>query len=170
MEVTLILGVFCMEVSDVRTMLLSFKSDVFERVKTGEKIYEHRRVFPDEAVKAYLYISTPVKSIVGIMHLENKVQIESWIEKYSYDKEAVKRIESYLDKHTVAMEITEFQMTNAIPLDKIRNDLPGFVVPQMYYYIEDSELLKYLERNLYPIGNPIKHAFDNLSADLICTH
>lgn len=53
-------------------MLLSFKADVFERVKSGEKIYEHRRVFPDEPVKAYLYISTPVKAIVGIMRLDNK--------------------------------------------------------------------------------------------------
>ena len=52
-------------------MLLSFKADVFERVKSGEKIYEHRRVFPDEPVKAYLYISTPVKAIVGIMRLDN---------------------------------------------------------------------------------------------------
>lgn len=55
-------------------MLLSFKADVFERVKSGEKIYEHRRVFPDEPVKAYLYVSTPVKSIVGIMRLDAMVE------------------------------------------------------------------------------------------------
>lgn len=106
-------------------MLLSFKADVFERVKSGEKIYEHRRVFPDESVKAYLYISTPVKAIVGIMRLDNRVQIESWKKKYSYDEATLSRIDNYLSKHTVAMEITEFQMTNAIPLEKLRNDLPG---------------------------------------------
>ena len=98
----------------MRVMLLSFKAYVFGRVKSCEKIYEHRRVFPDEPVKAYLYVSTPVKSIVGIMRLENKVKIESWKEKYSYDQATVTRIENYLNKHTVAMEIAEFQMTNAI--------------------------------------------------------
>lgn len=151
-------------------MLLSFKADVFERVKSGEKIYEHRRVFPDESVKAYLYISTPVKTIVGIMRLDNRVQIESWKKKYSYDEATLSRIDNYLSKHTVAMEITEFQMTNAIPLEKLRNDLPGFVVPQMYYYIENTELLKYLEKNLDPVGEPIKHSFDNIPPELICTH
>ena len=154
----------------MRTMLLSFKADVFERVKSEEKIYEHRRVFPNEPVKAYLYISTPVKAIVGIMRLDNKVQIESWKEKYSYDKAAVSRIDNYLSKHTVAMEITEFQMTNAIPLEKLRSDLPGFVAPQMYYYIENTELLKYLEKNLVLVGEPIKHSFENIPAELICTH
>lgn len=122
-------------------MLLSFKADVFERVKSGEKIYEHRRVFPDEPVKAYLYISTPVKAIVGIMRLDNRVQIESWKKKYSYDEATLSRIDNYLSKHTVAMEITEFQMTNAISLEKLRNDLPGFVVPQMYYYIRSCSLM-----------------------------
>jgi len=154
----------------VRTMLLSFKADVFKRVVSGEKIYEHRRVFPNESVNAYLYISSPVKAIMGIMRLENKVQIESWKKKYAYDLEAVKRIDAYLEKHTVAMEIAEFQMTNAITLEQLRTDLPGFVVPQMYYYIENSELQKYLEKNLMPIGNPISHSFDNISANQICTH
>ena len=110
-------------------MLLSFKADVFERVKSGEKIYEHRRVFPDEPVKAYLYVSTPVKSIVGIMRLENKVKIESWKEKYSYDQATVTRIENYLNKHTVAMEIAEFQMTNAyIPVNKQALKMTGDVL------------------------------------------
>lgn len=68
------------------------------------------------------------------------------------------------------MEITEFQMTNAIPLEQPREELPGFVVPQMYYYIEKSDLLKYLETNLVPTGDVIKHSFENIPADLICTH
>ena len=37
----------------MRTMLLSFKADVYQKVITGEKIYEHRKVFPDEPIKAY---------------------------------------------------------------------------------------------------------------------
>lgn len=154
----------------MRTMLLSFKADVYERVLSGEKIYEHRRVFPDEPVTAYLYISTPVKAITGIMHLNNKVQIATWKEKYSDDADTVKRIDEYLKKHTVAMEISDFQKTNAIPLEQLRKDVSGFVVPQMYYYIEDSPLLKYLEHNLIPEGERIQHYFSSIPSSLICTH
>lgn len=115
-------------------------------------------------------MSAPVKAIVGIMTLSNKVMIESWKEKFSYDKAAVERIDNYLKMHTVAMEITNFQNTNMIPLEQLRNDLPGFVVPQMYYYIEDSLLLEYLENNLKPEGELIKHSFENITSDMICTH
>lgn len=154
----------------MRTMLLSFKADVYKRVLSGEKIYEHRRVFPNEAITAYLYVSAPVKAITGIIHLNNKVDIESWKEKYSYDKTAVKRIENYLKYHKVAMEITDFQSTNMISLEQLRNDIPGFVVPQMYYYIEDSSILNYLNEKLIPEGSLIKHDFTNIPSDLICIH
>lgn len=56
----------------MRKMLLSFKADVYEKVLSGEKIFEHRKVFPNEPVKAYLYVSNPKKAITGIMYLENK--------------------------------------------------------------------------------------------------
>lgn len=48
----------------MRIMLLSLKEDVYRRVISGEKIFEHRKVFPDEPVKAYLYVSSPMKAIV----------------------------------------------------------------------------------------------------------
>lgn len=154
----------------MRTMLLSFKADVYKRVVSGEKIYEHRKVFPDEPVLAYLYVSAPVKAIVGIMKLEHRTSIENWKTKYSYDPAAITRIEAYLEHHKFAMEIAEFQETNSISLDKLRNDLPRFVVPQMYYYIDDTELLDYLEKNLKPIGEKIVHDFSNITSDLICQH
>lgn len=154
----------------MRTMLLSFKVDVYKRVITGEKIYEYRKVFPDELVVVYLYVSAPVKAITGIMKLNNKTSIESWKDKYSYDDKALTRIDEYLVHHKYAMEITEFQETNRIPLEQLRDEMPGFVVPQMYYYIENSELLKYLGKKLQPIGEKIVHDFSDISSDLICKH
>lgn len=44
----------------VRTMLLSLREDVYKKVLSGEKIYEHRKVFPDKHVKAYIYVSSPM--------------------------------------------------------------------------------------------------------------
>ncbi len=154
----------------MRKMLLSFKADVFERVINGTKIYEHRRVFPIEPVMAYLYVSKPVQAITGIMWLDNKIEISTWIEKYKDDPDAVARITEYLKKHTCAMEIRRFQPTNAISLEQLRRDVKNFVVPQMYYYIEDTELLAYLETNIIETGEAIEHDFSNISSNMICTH
>lgn len=154
----------------MRTMLLSFKADVFERVLNGTKIYEHRRVFPDEPIKAYLYISSPVKAITGIMWLGNRKPIKDWITEYNYDTKAVERITNYLKYHTYAMEIQKFQPTNSISLDVLRNSDLDFVVPQMYYYLDDSKLLKFLEQNIIEQGNPILHDFSNIRSDQLCTH
>ena len=66
----------------MRTMLLSLKPEVFTNVQSGVKIYEHRRVFPDEPVKAYIYVSRPVQALSGVMYLGNKTDIEDWKEKY----------------------------------------------------------------------------------------
>lgn len=152
----------------MRKMLLSFKADVFQRVLSGEKIYEHRKVFPDEPIEAYLYVSAPVKAIVGIMHLEHKTDIESWKEKYKYDEAALYRIDEYLKYHQYAMEIKDFQNTNEISLYKLREELSRFVVPQMYYFIDDTELLDYLQKNLVLVGDLIQHDFSDIKSDQIC--
>lgn len=154
----------------MRIMLLSLRADVYKRVLSGEKIYEHRKVFPNEPVKAYIYVSAPVKSICGIMYLSNKTSLLEWKEKYKDDLECVKRIESYLQRNKYGMEINKFENTNAIHLNRLREDLSSFVVPQMYYYIENSKLLEYLEMNLVPDGTIVTHSFDNITSDMICTH
>ena len=66
----------------MRTLLLSLKPQVFEKIVSGEKIYEHRKVFPNEPVKAYIYVSRPIQSLVGILYLDNKINIEEWKDKY----------------------------------------------------------------------------------------
>lgn len=152
----------------MRTILLSFKADVYAKVVSGEKIYEHRKVFPSGPIKAYLYVSTPIKAIVGIMYLDNKIQIESWKQKYSHDKKAQQRIEKYLERYIYAIEIKSFQNTNMITLEQLRLDLNRFIVPQMYYYIDNTELLKYLEANLVNVDDKIINDFSNITSEMIC--
>lgn len=152
----------------MRTMLLSFKADVYKRVISGDKIYEHRKVFPNEPIKAYLYVSNPVKAITGVMYLNNRIEIERWKDIYSYDKVAMERIDDYLEHHKYAMQIIKFEETNDISLSQLRIDVPGFVVPQMYYFIDDSPLLKYLESHLQFTGKTILHDFSNVKSEQIC--
>ncbi|MGV3209729.1 hypothetical protein ACEE12_05215 [Streptococcus suis] len=154
----------------MRTLLLSLKPEVFNSVLTGEKIYEHRRVLPEGPIKAYVYVSRPVQAIMGILYLDNKVQIETWKTKYKYDLVAIKRIDKYLEKYKVVMEIRKFENTNSISLEEIKREFPNFLIPQMYYYLDDLPLLQYLEKNLKLSGEVIEHNFENIASDLICIH
>ena len=63
-----------------------------------------------------------------------------------------------------------FQETSFIPLEKLRKDVSDFVVPQMYYYIDNRALLPYLENNLIFTAKCIKHDFVNIDASQICRH
>lgn len=152
----------------MRTMLLSFKADVYKKVISGEKLYEHRKVFPNEPIKAYLYVSSPVKAITGVMYLNNRIKIESWKEEYSFDKATLERIDEYLKHHKYAMQITRFEETNQILLNQLRKEVPGFIVPQMYYFIDGSPLLEYLENNLQLTGKIILHDFSDIASEQIC--
>lgn len=154
----------------MRTMLLSLKPEVFQNVQSGKKIYEHRRVFPNEPVKAYIYISRPIQALAGIMYLGNKINIEYWKEKYKEDIGAQIRINDYLKYYKVAMEIQKFQNTSSISLENIKKVFPNFLIPQMYYYLDEHPLLQYLKENLVPIGDPITHTFENITSDQICVH
>lgn len=152
----------------MRTMLISFKPDVYLKLVSGEKIYEHRKVFPDEPVKAYIYVSSPVKAISGIIYLNNRTSLQQWKQKYRYDPECVKRIDNYLLRYNYAMEINKFERTNSISLGQLKKDLDRFIVPQMYYYIENTELLAYLEEKLEADGLIIEHKYDNIKSSMIC--
>ena len=154
----------------MRTILLSLKPDVFQNVATGVKIFEHRKVFPDEPIKAYIYVSRPVQELRGIMILENKTSLCDWKTMYSYDKDAVKRIEEYSKNYRVAMQITKFQDTSAISFTDIKDKFPKFLIPQMYYYLDGLPLLDYLEKNLMEVGAPITHSFKEITSDMICVH
>ncbi|MBS5889364.1 MAG: hypothetical protein KIB47_05940 [Clostridium sp.] len=104
----------------MRTVLLSLKPEVFQNVLSGKKIYEHRKVFPDGPVTAYIYISRPVQALAGIMYLRNKKEIIEWEKTYKDDCTALERIDEYLKHHKVAMEIQKFQNTTSVSLDKIK--------------------------------------------------
>jgi predicted transcriptional regulator len=128
-------------------MLLSFKPEVYEKIKSGQKIFEHnRRNFPDEPIMAYMYVSAPVKAITGIVYLGKRHLLSDWKEEFKDDENAVARIEKYQESYRYAMEIDEFQETTEISLENLRRDVSGFVAPQMYIYLDGTELLKYIEK------------------------
>ena len=50
----------------MRTMLLSFKPEWYNRIKEGSKIFEYRRTFPDEEILANHYNIQEIARISGI--------------------------------------------------------------------------------------------------------
>lgn len=149
-------------------MLLSFKPEVYDKIKAGVKIFEHRRNFPDEPIMAYMYVSAPVKAITGIVYLGKRHLLSEWKEEFKYDKDAVARIEEYEKSYRYVMEIDEFQETTRIPLDDLRRDVPGFVAPQMYVYLDGTELLTYIEEHISHLEGHIKRQIAIIESDSVC--
>ena len=154
----------------MRTMLLSFKPHVYNRIKAGEKIFEHRRTFPDEPIKAFMYVSAPVCAITGVLYLGKRHDLVDWQEIFASDKSAVERIEQYRKSVNYAMEILEFQETTEISLEKLRADIKNFVCPQMYYYLDGKPLLAYIENHLINKEINIKNTFEIIRAEDVCRH
>lgn len=154
----------------MRMMLLSFKPDVYNRIKTGDKIFEHRRVFPDEPNKAYMYVSYPICVITEIIYLNKRHRLCDWKKQFASDDAAIERIEKYMKTANYAMEIIEFQETTEISLEQLREDIEGFVCTQMYYYLDEKPLLSYIEEHLVNKEINIKNTFDVISSEMICRH
>lgn len=154
----------------MRKMLLSFKPEVYEKIKSGKKKFEHRRNFPDEPIMAYMYVSAPIKAIKGIVYLGKRHLLSDWKEEFKNDKEAVVRIEKYQELYRYAMEIDEFQDTAEISLGDLRRDIPGFVAPQMYIYLDGTELLDYIENKIEKLDGYIDHDYSVIKSAEVCVY
>lgn len=153
----------------MRTMLLSFKPEWYNRIKDGSKIFEYRRTFPDEEIMAYMYVSSPMKMIVGKIHLGRRIDINMWKNHYKDNTEVCERIEDFLSRHTYAMPVLSFQMTKEISLDTLREFNPRFVCPQMYYYLENyPDLFEFIKNTATDIGELQINSFENIDREDIC--
>ena len=134
----------------MRTMLLSFKPEWYNKIMDGSKLFEYRRTFPNEEIMAYMYVSSPVKMIVGRIHLGKRIDINTWREQYKSDKGVCERIDGFLTRHTYAMPVLSFLTDDKG--NRIRNTSrkfnPNFVCPQMYYYLDNyPELFDFIKKN-----------------------
>lgn len=59
---------------------------------------------------------------------------------------------------------------NQILLENLRKSLPGFVAPQMYMYLDNPDLLKYIESNLETKDVHVEHSFDEINGGQVCVH
>lgn len=155
----------------MRKMLLSFKPSVYEKIFGGIKIFEHRRNFPNEPIMAYMYVSKPVRAITGIVYLNNRHIIADWKSEFKTDDMAVERIQEYEKSYRYAMEIAEFQETTEIGLDELKRDIPDFVAPQSYIYLDKNpDLLEYIESKIQLKEVNIQHDFSVITSEQVCVN
>lgn len=154
----------------MRTMLMSFKPDIYKKIYNGTKIFEHRQRFPDEPIKCYMYVSSPVQAITGIIYLGKRHLLSDWKEEFKKDVSAVERICEFEESAKYAMEIVEFQETTSVELAMLRRDLSKFIIPQSYYYLDGTELLDYLKEHISELEVNIKHTFSDITSDMVCRH
>lgn len=121
--------------------LMSIKPKYFDRIEVRQKLVEYRKVSPKNQQFIFLYVSSPIKKICGIIEIEkvltdavdiiwettNKISDTSKAEFYSYVG---------LNKRISALYIKSFKSINPIaPKDIIEN----FFAPQNYIYIKNEK-------------------------------
>lgn len=154
----------------MRGMLLSFQPRVFDLIRSGKKIFEYRYQFPNEPIRAYMYVSKPVQAIVGYLELDNRINILDWKEQYSYDSEISKRIDEYLARNNrYVMPIKKFVMTEPVELRKLNASLEKFIIPQSYYFLDTfPELKELINREIIETGEITINDFTIIKDKDIC--
>ncbi|EGD37517.1 hypothetical protein HMPREF9383_0548 [Streptococcus sanguinis SK150] len=147
--------------------LMSFWPQVYNKILDGEKLLEYRRVFPKNCKCAFMYISTPVKAISGIIYFDNILHLDNLIGQF--DEQTETRINNYLDKYHYAGTIKAIQKINPITLEELRNGVPNFTVPQSYLYIDNYPALKdFIFKNLILDGDIITNNLEDILPDKLC--
>lgn len=155
----------------LRTIILSFSYKWYEPLIDGRKIYEHRKRFCNEPVRAYIYLGVPYRQLVAIAELGKKENIAEWTKRYFYDKQAIARINECMTRNSVAMPIHTIQEIEPIDMREAEKKIHGFRVPISYMFLDDKpELFNYIKSKTVLKGKKIEHRFDIVDSEKICLY
>jgi hypothetical protein len=147
--------------------LMSFWPQVYSRILNGEKLLEYRRVFPKNCKYSFMYISSPVKAICGIIYFNDVLYLDDLIGKF--DEQTDTRICDYLDKYHYAGTIKAIQKIKPITLEQLRIGVPNFTAPQSYLYLDNFPVLKdFIFKNLILDGDIITNHLEEVLPVQLC--
>jgi len=128
----------------MKEIFLSFRPEYFKPILYGIKKYEYRKRFCDEETKAYLYLSGKTRQVIGIMELGRPIRLNLTRDNYLNHPETLKRVDDYILNKTInAVPIKSLALFDTpISLDEIREEIPNFMPPQMYYVLDNHPKLK----------------------------
>ena len=126
----------------MKEIFLSFRPEYFKPILYGLKMYEYRKRFCNEETKAYLYLSGKKRIVIGVMELGVPIRLDKTIDDYWDYPDTLKRVKEYVDKRDVcAVPIKSLSLfEKTISLEEIRESIPGFMPPQMYYVLDNHEI------------------------------
>lgn len=138
-----------------KNIFLSFRPEFFRPILYDIKKYEYRKRFCDEPTRAYLYLSSPIQKVIGIMDLGKPIRMDEVINNYSEDSLIYSRIKACLnsgEKYAIPIESLRLYK-KPIPISKLKEIDNNFFVPQCYLNIEKfKEIYAYLlQQEMYDI-------------------
>ena len=157
----------------MRELFLSFKDEYFEQLLYGIKKYEYRKRFCNTEVKAYLYLSGKRREVIGIHELGVPIRLDKTREEYINYPETLKRVDKYIESRNInAVPVKSLSLFKTpITLDELRQKIPNFMPPQMYYDLDNHPKLKEIldkqeiNKPLY-INDHSKIYYDNLALSI----
>lgn len=144
----------------MKALILSFSPAVFPSLLTGQKQFEYRKRLPKGDLRAYLYLSSPVKAIVGYLDLGERLEVSDLL---ASDLAEPIKARLFRFTETYASPIRSFGLFDEpVPLETIRE--LGGQPPQSFVYAQTypllAEALRGQSASVYPI-NP-NQALDGL--------
>jgi hypothetical protein len=153
----------------LRTILLSFDEKWYPVLKSGDKIFEHRRKFCNEEVRAYLYLGKPRQQIVAEIGLAKRELLEDWLEQYRDNAEVVCRIQDFMMKNKFAMKVLWFKEIEPINMAELQENFPELKIPISFHFLDKKPaVLNWLDENKKYTGYQIENDFSDISQDDIC--
>lgn len=119
-------------------IFLSFRPEFFRPILYDIKKYEYRKRFCNESTTAYLYLSSPVREVIGIMELGIPLKIPEIIKEFDINSNTYRRLEQNLNNgeiFAIPIEIIQLYKT-PISIEEIKEVDSNFHVPQCYLNIE----------------------------------
>lgn len=130
-----------------REIFLSFKPEYFRPILYNIKKYEYRKRFCMEATTAYLYLSTPLQEVIGIMELGVPIKTKDILDKYPKESIIYKRTQLCVEVGELfAIPIESLQLYKCpVSISQIKKLESSFHVPQCYLNIKNhKEVYHYL--------------------------
>lgn len=130
----------------MREIFLSFNPKYFKPLLYGIKKYEYRKRFCDEETKAYLYLSNKSRCVVGVLELGKPIRLDKTRNNYINYPDTLNRVDEYISTRDInAIPIKSLSLfEEPISLDEIRDVIPNFMPPQMYYNLDNRPKLREL--------------------------
>ena len=153
----------------MRTILLSFDEKWYPALRNGDKIFEHRKKFCDEEVRAFLYLGKPRQQIVAEIGLSRRELLSDWLLQYQDDRDVVARIRDFMQRNKFAMKVLWFREIEPISIIELQKKYPELKIPISFHFLDKKlDVLKWLDENKKYTGYQIENDFSDITKDDIC--